>query len=129
MEVDAAIQDERAVNLISTLGNRRALALLERAAAGAPRRRGPLRRVGLIAGHYFWSVLCLATFLQCGEQWSGMCVQLKAGESQRDSKQSQHPHDSRPGARRLQGALPLDADAVDRKEQTPHRRAVRALQL
>ena len=48
---------------------RRALALLERAAAGAPGRRGPLRRVGLVAGHYLWSVLCLATFQQCGEQW------------------------------------------------------------
>ena len=53
---------------------RRALALLQGAAAGAPRRRGPLRRVGLIAGHPSYAI---------GASTGQLCVQHKANESRR----------------------------------------------
>ena len=53
---------------------RRALALLERAAAGPSRRRGPLRRVGLIAGHPSYAI---------GASTGQLCVQHKANESRR----------------------------------------------
>ena len=53
---------------------RRALALLQGAAARAPRRRGPLRRVGLIAGHPSYAI---------GASTGQLCVQHKANESRR----------------------------------------------
>jgi len=88
---------------------RRALALLESAAARPSRRRGPLRRVGLIARHRFG---ILATFYA-----TAMRVAQAECESQRHAMQASGTmHASRPGARRLQGALQPGTDAVDCKE-------------
>ena len=113
---------------------RRSFALLERAAARPSRRRGPLRRVGLVAGHYLWSVLCplrpslvastgqrrSLPFMLLARALVSCAAQCKS-QTKHAITNSQRPsaplHDSRPGARRLQRALPLAADAVDCKER------------
>ena len=109
---------------------RRALALLQGAAARPSRRRGPLRRVGLVAGHYLWSVLCplrpslvastgqrrSLPFMLLARALVSCAAQCKS-QTKHAITNSQRPsaplHDSRPGARRLQRALPLRSDAVD----------------
>ena len=124
----------------------RALALLQGAAARPSRRRGPLRRVGLVAGHYLWSVLCplrpslvastgqrrSLPFMLLARALVSCAAQCKS-QTKHAITNSQRPsaplHDSRFGPRRRQGALSLAADAVDRKERTPHRRRSQDLLL
>ena len=68
---------------------RRALALLERAAARPSCRRGPLRRVGLIAGHPSLRALLLATYYAIGASTSQLCVQHKSKAEAQAGMQSQ----------------------------------------
>ena len=57
---------------------RRALALLQGAAARPSRRRGPLRRVGLISGHPVVRALLPATSYAIGERYFSLLLMLLA---------------------------------------------------
>ena len=70
---------------------RRSFALLERAAARPSRRRGPLRRVGLVAGHPSMRALLLATSYAIGASTGQLCVQHKANESRRPGQVAAAP--------------------------------------
>ena len=91
---------------------RRALALLQGAAARPSRRRGPLRRVGLIARHHFGILACTGQLCVCSTRpisRSGMQVA---------ASKSQLAHRAVLAPRRLQGAFPPVPNAVDCKERT-----------